>query len=216
MSEPAQEPAVDVERLVDELRERVARMRAAGAYADDLTGIDLELPAESAPVVFRPQLAYSTKRGVGKPLTLLKRAILRLLVHVFDDLARQTSTAVQRLDGELREVRRHADEALAAEAVARSRAERDLQSLMGRIEALERLETGVRLARLERSRPAGAAAAPRPRRARPGRRRRRPDGLPRLQGPLRGLPGGDPRPAVVVSRRARGPAARRRPRLRPR
>lgn len=162
MNGGADQHDIDVERLVSELRERVARMRAAGAYADDLTGLELELPADSAPVVFRPELAYSTKRGVGKPLTLLKRTILRLLVHVFDDLARQTSVAVQRLDGELREARRHAEEAIAAEAGARSRVERDLQSLMGRIESLERLEAGVRLARLERARPGRAtdAAAP--------------------------------------------------------
>ncbi len=172
MTDPGDD--IDVDRLVAELRERVARRRAAGAYGDDLTGIDLELPADDAPVVFRPELAYSTKRGLGRPLTLVKRTILRLLVHVFDDLARQTSVAVQRLDGEQRELRRWATAALAAESEARGRAERDLQALMGRIEGLERLEAGVRLARLERAErtprpaagapaaPAGPAAAPAP------------------------------------------------------
>ena len=150
---------VNVDRIVNELRARVARQRASGAYGDDLTGIDLELAADEAPVRFRPELAYSTKPGLGRPLTFLKRGILRLLIHVFDDLARQTSAAVQRssaavqrLEAEGRETRRWSEAALAAEVQARSRVERDLQSLLGRIETLEHLEAGVRIARLERSR----------------------------------------------------------------
>jgi SAM-dependent methyltransferase len=157
---PDDRAPIDVDRLVDELRERVARRRAAGPYDEDVAALDLDLPAPAAAVRFRPELAYSTKPGVGRPLTVVKQGLLRLLVHVFDDLARQTSEALQRLEGEVRDARRRGEEAIDAERQARSRTDHDLQSLMARIEGLERLEPGVRLARLERA--ARPAAAPVP------------------------------------------------------
>lgn len=159
-----EESIIDVERLVHELRERVARQKAAGAYGDDLSGIDLELPPDEPTVRFRPELAYSTRPGVGRLLTLVKKAMLRLLIHPFDDLARQTSVAVDRARAEAVEARRWSEVALAAEADARRRAEVDLQSLHRRIEALERLELSLRVARLERAkrRPAAAPGAPAP------------------------------------------------------
>lgn len=150
--------AIDVERLVADLRERVARRRAAGEV-DDLTGIPLDLPPDGGTVRFRPELAYSTKPLVGRPLTAMKRVLLRLLVHVFDDLARQTSTAVERAVGEARDARRWAEDALEAEAAARQRVELDVAAVSRRIEALERLELGVRTARLERASTRAAAPA---------------------------------------------------------
>jgi SAM-dependent methyltransferase len=158
---------IDVERLVEELRERVASQRAAGAYADDLAGVDLGLPPGDLVVRFRPELAYSTRPGVGRALTLLKRGILRLLVHVFDDLARQTSAAIERVRSETREARIWSERAVGAEAAAREEAQRDVGGLMARIESveqhLERLQLAARLARLERA-PArlAAPAAPAP------------------------------------------------------
>jgi hypothetical protein len=86
--------AVDVDRLVEELRDRVAAQRAAGAYAVDPSALPLELPPPEPPVRFRPERGYSSKPLVGRPLTLVKQAILRLLIHVFDDLAEQTSSAI--------------------------------------------------------------------------------------------------------------------------
>lgn len=157
MTEEREPAPIDVERLVEELRERVARRRATGPYDEDVAPLDLDGPAPVAAVRFRPELAYSTKPGVGRPLTVVKQGMLRLLVHVFDDLARQTNEALQRLEREARDARRHAEEAIEAERRERSRTDRDLQSLMARIEGLERLEPGVRLARLER-----AARAPAP------------------------------------------------------
>jgi SAM-dependent methyltransferase len=162
MTEP--DAIIDVEALVGELRERVARQRAEGAYADDLAGVALDLPAPGPAVRFRPELAYSSKPGVGKPITAVKQTILRLLIHVFDDLARQTSVAIDETRAEARAAQRRADEALAAETAAREAAQRDLQGLMARIEAvegqLERLQPAARLARLERAarRPAAAPA----------------------------------------------------------
>lgn len=156
MSAEERDAPIDVERLVADLRERVVRRRATGGYADDLTGVTLEPPPPEAPVRFRPELAYSSKPGIGKPLTLLKQTILRLLVHVFDDLARQTSVAVLDARRAADEARRWSEEALRAEADERLRAQRDVLAAIERIGALEdaidRLQIGARLSRLERDR----------------------------------------------------------------
>jgi O-antigen chain-terminating methyltransferase len=160
MTEEREPAPIDVERLVGELRQRVARRRAAGPYDEDVAALELDGPAPAAAVRFRPELAYSTKPGVGRPLTVVKQGMLRLLVHVFDDLARQTSEALQRLEREAHDARRRGEEAIEAERRERSRTDRDLQSLMARIERLERLEPGVRLARLERAARTAPARAP--------------------------------------------------------
>jgi SAM-dependent methyltransferase len=148
---------IDVERLVGELRERIERRRAAGGF-DDLEGLELELEPDAAPVRFRPELAYSTKRGLGRPLTLVKQLLLRLLVHVFDDLARQTSDGLRRVEALVEASSQQSRAAIEAESTARTRVATDVQAVLGRIEALERLEAGVRIARLERgvARPAAA------------------------------------------------------------
>jgi SAM-dependent methyltransferase len=134
--------AVDVDRLVEELRDRVAAQRAAGAYAVDPSALPLELPPPEPPVRFRPERGYSSKPLVGRPLTLVKQAILRLLIHVFDDLAEQTSSAID------------ADRRALAEAEGR---------LLTRVEDLERtldrLALAPRLARLERTRRTTESAA---------------------------------------------------------
>ena len=115
MTEKSGSPQIiDVERLVTELKERVARERAAGAYGDDLSGVELEVLPPMAPpmgsrqgfdlagggprVRFRPELGFSSKPIVGPVITLVKKFFLRLLFFVLDDLARQTDTAVTRLE----------------------------------------------------------------------------------------------------------------------
>ena len=148
---PANRP-IDTEGLVAKLRERVAEERAAGAYADDLSGVELEvLPSERRPqtglaarfdlgagsprIRFRPELGFSSKPVIGPGITLVKKFYLRLLFFVLDDLARQADAAVTRLEA-----------ALSAEIAARERAEADLMDVAKRQEELE-----SRLARLERS-----------------------------------------------------------------
>jgi hypothetical protein len=143
----------NVERVVAELRARVTEERAAGAYADDLSGVELEtrhsdgrgqsgladrfdLGTGHPPIRFRPELGFSSKPVIGPVITLVKRFFLRLLFFVFDDLARQTDAAVTRLEA-----------ALAAEAAARESAEQDLKDLGQRHEDL-----AARLARLEQRR----------------------------------------------------------------
>lgn len=166
---------IDVDRLVQDLRRRVDEQRARGAYADDLAAARLEPPARPAGVRFRPELAYSTRRGVGRGLTLLKRVILRLLIHAFDDLAQQTNSAIGAVRVEarqatdaVRETRAWAEAALSAGAAAREEAQSLLGSLLQRIEAvedeIERLQIAPRLARLERTgwRPPSSVPAERP------------------------------------------------------
>ena len=103
---------IDVERLVEELQARLERERAAGVYADDLSGVALQKPqpvdaatplgpaydADAPRVRFRPELGFSSKPVIGPVITLVKRVILRLLFHVMDDLARQTDAALGRVE----------------------------------------------------------------------------------------------------------------------
>ena len=175
MSDPQ---IIDVVRLVEELKERVAREREAGAYADDLSGVELEVIAPRADVLvegfdlqpgqprvrWRPELGFSSKPVIGIPITLVKKLILRLIFFVMDDLARQTDTAVRRLEAAVaaeaaaREAETGARE---AETVAREAVQLDVQSLSRRLDALsasiDRLQLNPRLARLERARSRPAA-----------------------------------------------------------
>jgi hypothetical protein len=136
----AREPGgFDTEQLVAELRERADRERAAGAYAEDLSGVELQTPsiaegfdlhATEPRVRFRPELGFSSKPVIGPVITLVKRFILRLQLHVFDDLARQADTAIARVEA-----------ALAVEIAARERLEDELQGKTGELDArLTRLE----------------------------------------------------------------------------
>ncbi len=128
MAEP---PVIDVEALVEDLRGRVARAKAEGLYGDDLSGVALRAPAPEARVRFRPELAYSTKPLVGKPLTAVKKVLIRLLVHVFDDLARQADAGIAAAEGAARDARAWAEQAAAAEAAARERVAADVAALAG-------------------------------------------------------------------------------------
>ena len=123
---------VDLERLPAELKERADRERAAGNYPDDLSAYDLEPPGDGfdlrgdAPRIrFRPELGFSSKPVIGPGITLVKRFYLRLLLHVFDDLARQTDTAIGRVES-----------ALALEIAARERLDERITELEQEVRAL--------------------------------------------------------------------------------
>jgi hypothetical protein len=125
--EPAQ-PPIDVEQLAAELRDRVDKERAAGAYPDDLSEFRLETPPQaeeaSGPRVrFRPELGFSSKPVIGPVITLVKRLILRLQFYVLDDLARQADAAIASVEARL-----------AAEIATRERLESEME---GKIRALE-------------------------------------------------------------------------------
>jgi hypothetical protein len=130
--ESAQRP-IDVEQLTAELKVRVERERAAGAYADDLSDIELQsLPlAEDASgprVRFRPELGFSSKPVIGPVITLVKRIILRLQFYVLDDLARQADAAIANVEARL-----------AAEIATRERLESELEAKIRELEDKIRL-----------------------------------------------------------------------------
>jgi hypothetical protein len=125
--EPAQR-AIDADRLVAELKKRAERERAGGAYADDLSDLELRtLPlagsASGPRVRFRPELGFSSKPVIGPVITLVKRLILRLQFYVLDDLARQADAAIADVEARL-----------AAEIATRGRIEAELE---GKIRELE-------------------------------------------------------------------------------
>jgi SAM-dependent methyltransferase len=195
MNEPRRpEQIIDVELLVEELKARLESERAAGAYADDLSAVALQKPSpedlvaamgptydsDAARVRFRPELGFSSKPLIGRLITLVKQFILRLLFHVFDDLARQTDAGLGRIEvalavqaGDLqRQAQRFTaeldriDARAASESDAREAVQTNVRSLaehLAEIESrFEHLQLEMRLARLERDRrqaPATAAAA---------------------------------------------------------
>jgi SAM-dependent methyltransferase len=180
MSTEGKPPIIDVERLVENLKARVARERAAGAYLDDLSGVELRKPpigdtfgfeADEPRVRVRPELGFSSKRVIGRPITLAKQFFLRLLFFVFDDLARQTDTAIRRLEvalavqaGDLQREAQRVDSRLSSEVGAREAVQTDVKSLAEHLaesdSRMARLQLEPRLARLERSRQAPAPPTP--------------------------------------------------------
>ncbi len=127
VEEPAQRP-LNLEQLTAELKERVEKERAAGAYADDLSELELRpIPltggASGPRVRFRPELGFSSKPVVGPVITLVKRFILRLQFYVLDDLAKQADAAIADVEARL-----------AAEIATRGRLEGELE---GKIRELE-------------------------------------------------------------------------------
>lgn len=128
MAEEPAAPPVNVQQLTAELKKRVEQERAAGAYADDLSGIDLYVPpqaeAGSGPRVrFRPELGFSSKPVIGPVITFVKRVILRLQFYVLDDLARQADTAIADVEARL-----------AAEVATRERLEDELEAKIAELE----------------------------------------------------------------------------------
>lgn len=129
----------------------------AGGSAPDRTA-----RAHEATVRIRPEVVRSTAPGIGRALTVVKRSLLRLLDQPLDDLAAQTSGALDQASAQARRAREWAEHAVSAEAREREATQRDLQTVLRRIETLEaelgRMQPGARLARLERTERRGTAA----------------------------------------------------------
>jgi O-antigen chain-terminating methyltransferase len=147
VSDPEPKQIIDVERLVEDLKARAARERAAGAYGDDLSGVQLEAPAVAGAslaegfdlagagprIRFRPELGFSSKPVIGPVITLVKQFFLRLLFFVFDDLAQQADVAVRRLETALAAEAAASEARFSAEVAAREGVQRDVVSLLGQI-----------------------------------------------------------------------------------
>jgi hypothetical protein len=120
-----------VEQVVAGLRDRADKERAAGAYADDLSAFELEIPPPAASdprVRFRPELGFSSKPVIGPVITLVKRLILRLQFYVLDDLARQADAAIADVEARL-----------AAEIATRERLEDETEAKIRELEDKIRL-----------------------------------------------------------------------------
>jgi hypothetical protein len=130
MAEETPRNPIDVEQLVAGLRERMETQRASGDYSDDLSEFELQRPTPEqqpgARVRFRPELGFSSKRVIGRPITLTKRLLLRLQLFVFDDLAQQADEAIQAVERRLE-----------VEIATRERLEGEVRALEARIGELE-------------------------------------------------------------------------------
>ena len=143
------ERLIEVEQLVNELRERVERERAAGRYTDDVSAVGLEPldagptsavdvsgPAPAIPqVVYRPEVGYSSRPVIGPLLTGVKRLFYRLFHYPLDDLARQTDDAVHRLH----ERSQRAEEAVAADTSQVLALRERIDTLSNQLELAHRL-----------------------------------------------------------------------------
>jgi hypothetical protein len=136
VAEESAQRSIDVQQLAAELKERVEQERAGGAYADDLSGVELQsLPlaedASSPRVRFRPELGFSSKPVIGPVITFVKRLILRLQFYVLDDLARQADAAIANVEARL-----------AAEIATRERLEDEMEAKTRELEDKIRLLEG--------------------------------------------------------------------------
>jgi hypothetical protein len=128
---------IDVDRLMDDLKRRVEARRAAGEI--DQRVLDMPFTAEtdvdatSASVRLRPETAYSSKPGLGRVITIAKRAQIRFIFHFLNDLVSQINAALRRLDdrqGDTERARRRLEEQVV-------RNEEELAGLRRRVAALE-------------------------------------------------------------------------------
>lgn len=153
--------SIDVDQIVADLQDRVARQGTNGSREGEI--LDARFSLDQERVVLRPEVAYSSKRIVGGPISALKRALIRLQFHFLDDMVGQVNTAIdgerrartteaglrdglarqaQSLEDEARRLRdlvNAMDERLrAVEPLAKLVAEWDALDMMGRLALVER------------------------------------------------------------------------------
>jgi hypothetical protein len=91
------EGGIDLDRLMADLKRRVAARRAAGEYDERLFDVpfDEDLPGGAGELVrLRMETAYSSKPLVGRAITFGKRVQIRLLFHFLNDVVTQTNAAL--------------------------------------------------------------------------------------------------------------------------
>ena len=91
------EGGIDLDRLMADLKRRVAARREAGEYDERLFDVpfDEDLPGGAGELVrLRMETAYSSKPLVGRAITLGKRLQIRLLFHFLNDVVTQTNAAL--------------------------------------------------------------------------------------------------------------------------
>ncbi len=130
--------AIDLDRLMDDLKRRVEDRRAAAEIDPRILHMPFtveggENGAGTASVRLRPETAYSSKPIVGRPVTIAKRSAIRFLYHFLNDLVGQLNTVLARLD-EAQQGEERAREAVEART---GRIEDEVSRLQRRISALE-------------------------------------------------------------------------------
>ena len=87
---PAPMTDVDIQALMREIRAEAAALRAETAKA--VTDVPV-------PVHLRPELGYSSKRGIiGRAITLAKRVSEKMVHHVVEDAFDRLSQRLTRID----------------------------------------------------------------------------------------------------------------------
>ena len=116
---------VDVQQIVDDIRDRVEQGRLTDRRAVRAFGRD-RVELQPGRVVLRPEVTVSSRRGVGTALSAAKRFQLRFIWAFLMDLVAQINAAfdVNRLT-------------MAAESRRRVQLERHIVELEGRIQELE-------------------------------------------------------------------------------
>lgn len=84
---------IDVEQIVEELRERAAQRRAAGELNTGILEARLDIRPER--ITLRPEVAYSAKPVIGPFITGAKRLLIRLQYHFLDDVIAQTNRSME-------------------------------------------------------------------------------------------------------------------------
>lgn len=136
MSGPAPSTGgIDVDRLMDDLKRRAQRRREAGEV--DPRVLDMPFrpqddPSPGVSIRLRPEVAYSSKPGVGRAITLAKRTLIKMQFHFLNDIVTQANTALTRLEDDLRDERR-----------ARAALERQIERLDNELTELRRQGAGT-------------------------------------------------------------------------
>jgi hypothetical protein len=136
---------IDVEKVVAELQARVARGRQDGDDDAAIRGPQLTLGQDR--IVLRPELTASTRRVVGVPLSLVRRALMRVQFQFLDDLVGQVNRAIDR-ERTAREGETGDREALALRVQSH---EAELDAIRASLAEIERrlAEIGPRIATLD-------------------------------------------------------------------
>jgi hypothetical protein len=109
MAEHTDPGGIDVELLLEDLKARAARRRALG----DINPKVLDMPFDAddgvpvrGAIRIRPEVAYSSKPGVGRIITLAKRTLIRLQHHFIADIVSQANAALADLEDARRDEER--------------------------------------------------------------------------------------------------------------
>jgi hypothetical protein len=123
---------IDVDRLMADVRERVAAKRASGLYDDDPADVELvfeeplERLARLAPIGGRREALVSSAPRIGPALTVARRASLKAVAPFLEDLLLQINAFHFELVATLREADDRVEDL-----------ERLVQELESRLRALE-------------------------------------------------------------------------------